>query len=93
MKTVNISLTQDQFEGVEALTKRMGYANRSEFFRSLLRYALRKPEVFESEEIVLEAPPTRSRSKIMSEFRATEKYSEAFLKDLDEGLKDSSYFK
>jgi hypothetical protein len=37
-------------------------------------------------------PPVRSRKQVMKEFRATKKYSPAFLKDLEEGLKRSSYF-
>lgn len=38
-------------------------------------------------------PPTRDRKEVMREFRATKKYSEAFLKSLEKGLSRSSYFK
>jgi len=38
-------------------------------------------------------PPTRERKEVMREFRATKKYSPAFLKSLDKGLSRSNYFK
>ena len=42
---------------------------------------------------VFSPPPTRNRKEVMREFRATKKYSAAFLKSLDKGLTRSSYFK
>lgn len=37
-------------------------------------------------------PPTTNTRKIIKEFRATGLYSEAFLKSLSQGLKESHYF-
>jgi len=94
MKTINVSLTTEQFDFVDSTTAKLGFANRSEFVRAILRLIVRKPEVLEeSGEIIFQSPPTKSRKKIINSFRATKKYSDAFLKDLDDGLKDSSYFK
>jgi hypothetical protein len=42
---------------------------------------------------VFSPPPTRDRKEVMREFRATKKYSTAFLESLDKGLARSSYFK
>jgi len=44
-------------------------------------------------EDVFSPPPTRDRKEVMREFRATKKYSAAFLKSLEKGLSHSSYFK
>jgi len=37
MNTVNISLTKDQVELVDKLIRKYRFANRSEFFRAILR--------------------------------------------------------
>jgi hypothetical protein len=37
-------------------------------------------------------PPEKSRKKIISEFFKTKLYSKEFLKDLEKGLKRSSFF-
>ena len=44
-------------------------------------------------EDIFSPPPTRDRKEVMREFRATKKYSEAFLKSFEKGLSRSSYFK
>lgn len=94
MKTINISVTGEQYSAIDNLVKEKGYANRSEFFRTLIRTVVKKPEVIaESDEFIFESPPTRSIKKMMKGFRDTEKYSEEFLQDLEEGMKDSQYFK
>jgi Arc/MetJ-type ribon-helix-helix transcriptional regulator len=94
MKTINISVTTEQYGKIESLVKEKGYANRSEFFRSLIRTVVKKPEVIsESDEFTLESPPTRSIKKIMKGFRDTQKYSDKFLQDLEDGMRDSQYFK
>lgn len=38
------------------------------------------------------APPEKSRKKIISQFSKTKLYRKEFLKDLEKGLKRSSYF-
>lgn len=93
MKTVNISLTEDQTKMVDQAVVNLGFANRSEFFRTLLRVFNKKPEVLEeTSNFLIKGPDTKSAKEIVESFRATSKYSEEFLKDLEEGLTDSNYF-
>jgi len=44
-------------------------------------------------EDIFSSPPTRDAKKVIRKFRATRRYSEAFLKSLEKGLSRSSYFK
>lgn len=44
-------------------------------------------------EDIFSPPPARSADYVLAEFAATGKYSAAFLKSLERGLKRSSYFK
>ncbi|MFH1712644.1 MAG: ribbon-helix-helix domain-containing protein [Candidatus Jacksonbacteria bacterium] len=90
MQTLNISVTKNQFNLVNQLMAEWGFANRSEFFRALLR-ALVKPEIF-STPIHFQAPPIRSAGKVMDGFRKTGKYNQKFLDSLEKGLTKSAYF-
>ena len=93
MSTINISLTADQVKLVDNLTKDYQFANRSEFFRAVLRLIFRRPEIITAaDELILEPPVTRSRGEIIASMRETSKYSSRFLKNLDRGLKESEYF-
>lgn len=93
MKTVNISLTEDQTKMVDQAVISLGFANRSEFFRTLLRVFNRKPEVLANEaDFLMKSPSTKSAKKVIEGFEATGKYSREFLKDLEDGLKNSDYF-
>ena len=93
MKTVNISLTEDQTKMVDQAVINLGFANRSEFFRTLLRIFNRKPEVLEeASDFPMKGPDTKSSKKVMESFKATGLYSQDFLKDLEEGLAASDYF-
>jgi Arc/MetJ-type ribon-helix-helix transcriptional regulator len=93
MDTINISLTEDQVKLVNTLTKDYQFANRSEFFRAILRLVFCRPEIItESNELILEPPATRSRGEILSSMKATGKYSSEFLRSLSQGLKESKYF-
>lgn len=94
MTTVNISLTTDQAQLVEKLTTSLGFANRSEFFRALLRRLSVSTTI--QKEIAFwpfTSPVENSRTKILADFKNTKKYSARFLKDLREGLTSSTYFK
>lgn len=93
MSTVNISLTKDQLEFVNELTEKYGFANRSEFFRALLR-RLSTDSASQKEVAAWPffSPTSKSRAKILSEFKKTGKYSREFLADLAEGLENSNYF-
>ena len=94
MSTINISLPQTQVGLVDEMTSRFGFANRSEFMRSLLRLVARQPQmVAEAAVFPFVAPKERSTKKIIGEFAKTKKYSTAFLKDLRAGLAQSDYFK
>jgi hypothetical protein len=42
---------------------------------------------------VFQAPPTRNKKEIISAFKQTGLYNQAFLKSLKKGLSRSSYFK
>lgn len=93
MDTVNISLTKDQSNFVDRLISQHGFANRSEFFRSLLRLVHAKPQIIDqADSLILEPPNTKSRKEILKSFSVTKRYSRHFLSDLEKGLKKSSYF-
>lgn len=91
MKTVNISLTENQTKAIDQAIDQFGFANRSEFFRTLLRVFLNKPDVLE-EDWPMRSPSTKSARQVLEGFKNTGKYSKAFLKSLEAGLKRSSYF-
>ncbi len=93
MNTMNISVTSDQVKLVDSLTQKLSFANRSEFFRALLRLVERKPELVETaDDFILEGPRTKNVNKIISSFRATKKYNKEFLSSMERGLKESGYF-
>lgn len=93
MSTINISLPAEQASSVDVLIEKYGFANRSEFFRSLLRL------VIHNETIALQAsifpfiePKSKSASEVVSAFVKTGGYSKEFLNDLKEGLSQSTFF-
>ena len=91
MKTVNISITKDQTNLIDELISKYGFANRSEFFRSILRLISREPQmVAQADSLMLESPETKDASEILSSFEKTGRYSKAFLRDLGTGLKRSA---
>ncbi|PIQ72682.1 hypothetical protein COV86_01695 [Candidatus Roizmanbacteria bacterium CG11_big_fil_rev_8_21_14_0_20_35_14] len=93
MSTINISLPSDQVNLIDGFVKKFGFANRSEFIRSIIRVLIRKPELVETASTYpFLAPKTKSIKTIISGFKKNKKYSQAFLKDLEEGLKTSDYF-
>jgi len=78
---------------VDTFVTDYGYANRSEFFRAILRLVFRNPEVItKAEDALLLSPTTYNTSKIVSEFSKSKKYSKEFLNDLEMGLKESPNF-
>jgi Arc/MetJ-type ribon-helix-helix transcriptional regulator len=93
MQTMNISLTADQVQMIDSYIAAYDYANRSEFFRAVLRLISQKPQVLQAAgELILEAPATRSAKKIISEMKATGHYSPKFLAGIRKGLAESRYF-
>jgi len=93
MSTINISLPKQQVNLVDKLVSSYGFANRSEFIRSLLRLISHNPNLIESAATFpFVTPKEKSVGKILSEFKKTNKYSVEFLKDLKKGLESSDYF-
>lgn len=94
MSTVNISLPTKQISFIDKLVASYGFANRSEFFRSILRLISHKPDLIEkAATFPFMVSQEKSAKKIVSDFQKTKKYSPEFLKDLEEGLKSSPYFR
>ena len=94
MSTINISLPSDQVNLVDNFVTKFGFANRSEFVRSIIRLLIRKPELVEvASTYPFIMPKTKSIKTILTAFKKNKKYSQAFLKDLEDGLKTSDYFR
>lgn len=94
MNSVNVSLTSEQVKLVDSLTSIYGYANRSEFFRAILRLVAQKPKVLrDSDELILESPDTKDSNKIIADMKATGLYNAKFLASLKRGMDESNYFK
>ena len=93
MSTINISLPSEQVNMIDGFVKKFGFANRSEFVRSVIRVLIRKPGLVETASIYpFVAPKTKSVKSVINAFKKNKKYSSQFLKDLEEGLKTSDYF-
>ncbi len=93
MTTVNISLTSDQLTWINKKAEDLGFANRSEFVRNVLRFLAKRDDLLaDVSDYPFVSPKTRSKTKVVKEFANTGKYSKEFLKDLEEGLSRSNYF-
>jgi hypothetical protein len=63
-------------------------------YQKLVEKSLRYEYIRQAmEENIFSPPPVRSAGKIVKEFKKTKLYNPAFLKSLEKGLKESSYFK
>ena len=92
--TLNISLTKQQVNWINRAVKKWGFANRSEFFRTLIRWLSQRPEVIGAVSTWPFLPPaTRSKKEVLAAFKKSGRYSKEFLNDLKEGLETSDYFK
>jgi len=93
MTTVNVSLTNEQVKWMDLTSQKLGFANRSEFVRGLLRFVAGRRELLDDVvSFPFVSPKIRSRKQIVKDFGDTKKYSKEFLKDLETGLKRSNYF-
>ena len=94
MKNININVTSKQAKLVDETAQERGFANRSEFFRSLLRYIfLHSPQILTKlDAVMFEEPPTKNANYMVSELKRTGKYKKAFIKSISAGLKKSEYF-
>ena len=93
MTTVNISLTNEQLAWINKKTADLGFANRSEFVRNVLRFLAKRSDLLmDVSDCPFVSPVTKNKAKIMKEFARTGKYSKEFLADLEKGLSGSTYF-
>jgi len=93
MSTINISLPKEQVSLIDKLVSNYGFANRSEFIRSLLRLIHFEPELIgKAATFPFVFPKEKSVDKIVTDFEKTKKYSSDFIRDLREGLETSEYF-
>ena len=67
MRTINISVTENQQEFVDSLVARLGFANRSEFFRTVIRRIKVNPEVIDEPKIIKLSPVASKRYDKMIE--------------------------
>ena len=95
MRNININLTSDQAVLVDKNAAAYGFANRSEFFRAMLRYIFNQsPEILPKlDEVYFGTPSTRSVESIKSGLIKSGKYNKAFLSSVGRGLNKSRYFK
>lgn len=94
MNTLNVSLTADQVSWIDNVTKKLGFANRSEFIRSIIRFLANREDLLSQAQIFpFISPSTKNKKQILGDFKQTKKYSNEFLKDLEKGLSRSDYFK
>ena len=56
MQTINISVTDEQRRFVDELVSKLGFANRSEFFRTILRRVKVSPNIVEEPKPVQLSP-------------------------------------
>jgi len=90
---MNISIPQQQSVSVDNLIAKYGFANRSEFFRSLLRLVIHNETIIEQASVFpFVEPKSQSASEVMNAFKKTGGYSKEFLTDLEEGLSQSKSF-
>lgn len=90
---MNISLPADQIDFIDSLVSDLGYANRSELMRAIIRFLKREPKVVSRvEPLSLHSPVTKNGNEVLRAFCETGLYSKAFIKDLEEGINDSNYF-
>lgn len=87
MTTVTISLPNQIAKKVDSEAKKLGFATRSEFVRSLLR------KHFSTEEELKFVPfKKRPLEEIKAEFEKTGKYNKKFIDSLLRGLAESSIY-
>ena len=94
MATINISLTPEQADWIDRSTSSLGFANRSEFVRSLIRFISQREDLIKEAQTFPFVPPaTTNKQQIIQDFHNSGKYSPEFIEDLAQGLSRSDYFK
>jgi len=92
---MNVSVSPDDISFADRLVNKYNFVSRSELIRHIFRVLRHKPQVLADVPPVpfISAPKGQSIREIIADFRKTGKYSQAFLKSLEAGLKTSDYFK
>ena len=88
MQTVNISLPTKLASKLDQVVSREGYASRSEFIRSLLRFYL----LTQRDEIVFEPFRKVPLADVKKKMRATGQYNDKFIESVVKGLSRSSVY-
>ncbi len=92
MATISISLPSQQRQDLDRFVTQFGFANRSEFFRSLLRFVTRQPHILQQAiDYPFVSPKIRSRKEIARQLRQA-KHPQGLVDDILEGLENSDYF-
>lgn len=94
MSTMNISITDEQAKMVDVWTTTYGYANRSEFFRTVLRSLSQKPAVLKTVANELEFVEFKKRPlpEMRTMLESTGKYNQKFINSIMKGLSKSSVY-
>jgi len=61
MRTINISVTEEQRNFVDQMVDKLGFANRSEFFRTIVRMIKANPKVIEEPKVMQLSPKAIKR--------------------------------
>lgn len=94
METVNISLPKELNQQIDKAIKEQGYASRSEFFRTLIRFYFALSVTDTAVENPIFTPfKKKSLAKVKKELANANRYSSAFIESVVEGLAKSSLYK
>ena len=85
MRTINISVTEEQKNFVDQLVNKLGFANRSELFRTMIRMVKANPKIVEEPKVVQLSPSAIKRyNKILDDIESGKEtlYEARDVKDL-----------
>lgn len=92
MQTLNISLPQQLSCQVDQIVDREGYASRSEFFRTLLRFYLSLTAQNKKKLEINFLPFKKQPLNIVEEKLMKTDYNQKFVRSIVKGLKKSSLY-
>lgn len=93
LETVNISLPRPLSTKMDEVVEKEGYASRSEFFRTLLRFYLQLNKATTPKRFVLSSFVKRPLTEVEKGLLFAGKYSPRFVKSVMAGLRKSSLYK
>ena len=91
MQTVNISLPKSVAQKLDEIIKTEGYASKSEFIRSLMRFYLVSRAETQKKLDLLIFKKT-NLEQVEKSFRKSGKYSDKFIKSVVKGFSKSSLY-